>query len=110
MARCFFSYLDFLTTRSASVFGDLSELEELLVGDFLYELLEASSATDVVTLDASVVTAAADARNYTCALYALLEAANNVRAAFVVVLVDLYIGCHKWQENSTLWSAPQGRH
>lgn len=84
-----------LTSRAASVFSDLTKLQKLLVGDLLYELFEAGGTTDIVTLDAGVITTTTNARDDPCALYPLLETTNNVGAALVVVFIDLYVGCHK---------------
>ncbi len=85
-----------LATGTASRgFCNLAELEELLVVNLLDELLETSHAANVTALYAAVVTTTADAWNNASALNALLEAANDVRAAFVGVLFDLYVGSHR---------------
>ena len=78
------------------MFLDFSELYELFVGVTLPELLELSKTLNVVALDTSEVTARTDLRNNPCPLNTLSKTTNDVRAAFVVILSNLYVGCHMW--------------
>lgn len=78
------------------LFFDLSELEHFFVGFLLCKFLEASHLVDVTTLEAGVVTTVTYFLDDTRTLNALLEAANYVRAAFVVISFNLDVYCHMW--------------
>ena len=78
------------------MFLDLSKLYELFVGVALTELLELGETLDVIALDTSEVSARTNLRNNPCSLNTLRKTTNDVRAAFVVILSNLYVGCHMW--------------
>ena len=89
-------FLLWLAASSASAFLYFSKLEETLVSFFFDKLLETTELLYVATLDTSVVTASSDLLNNASTLNTLLEASDDVCAAFVVVFINCYVCCHMW--------------
>lgn len=82
-------------TTSAE-FLNLSKLHQLFVRFSLFKLLELCKTLYVAALNAGEVTTSTHLWNDASALYALGKAANHIRAAFVIVLCNLDVGCHMW--------------